>query len=156
MATMTSALCNSYKQEVLQGVHEAADVYKFVLIKNVGTGTYNASTTNAGTPGTGAPTTANVGTDEVATTGTYTAGGTTLSGFSATLQGSTAVLDFTAPAAFTSTTISADGLLIYNSTQANRAVAVYAFSGAPIVSTAGTFTITMPAVGSGTSLIRIA
>ncbi len=156
MATITSALCNSYKRELLEGIHNAADVYKFVLIKNSGTGTYNASTTNAGTPGTGSPTTANVGTDEVATTGTYTAGGTTLAGFSATLQGSTAVLDFTAPAAFTGTTISADGLLIYNSSQSNKAVATYAFSGAPIISTNGTFTVTMPAVGSGTSMIRIA
>lgn len=156
MATLTSALCNSYKQEILQGVHEAADVYKFVLINSAGTGTYGASTTNAGTPGTGSPTTANVGTDQVPTSGTYTAGGTTLTGFSATLQGSTAVLDFTAPAAFTSATISADGMLIYNSTQSNRAVAVYAFAGGPIVSTAGTFTITMPAVGAGTSMIRVA
>lgn len=156
MATMTSALCNTYKQEILQGVHLAADVYKFVLIKSAGTGTYNASTVGAGTPGTGSPSTSNVGTDEVATSGTYTAGGTTLSGFSATLQGSTAVLDFTAPAAFTSATISADGLLIYNSTRSNKSVAVYAFAGGPIVSTAGTFTITMPAVGSGTSMIRVA
>lgn len=82
MATMTSAVCNSYKQELLQGVHEAADVYKFVLIKSAGTGTYNKNTTNVGTPGTGSPTTANVGTDEVATSGTYTAGGITLSGSS--------------------------------------------------------------------------
>ena len=156
MATMTSAVCNSYKQELLQGIHEAADVYRFVLIRSAGTGTYNASTTNVGTPGTGSPTTSNVGTDEVATSGTYTAGGTTLSGYSVTLQGSTAVLDFTAPAAFTGATISADGLVIYNSSQSNRAVAVYAFAGSPIVSTNGTFTITMPAVGASTSLIRIA
>lgn len=156
MSTMTSALCNSYKQEILSGTHLAADVYKFVLIKSAGSGTYNASTTNAGTPGTGSPSTSNVGTDEVATTGTYTAGGTTLSGFSATLQGSTGVLDFTAPAAFTGTTISADGMVIYNSSKSNKMVAVYAFSGGPIVSTAGTFTITMPTVGSGTSMIRVA
>lgn len=156
MATMTSAVCNSYKQELLQGVHEAADVYKFVLIKSAGTGTYNKNTTNVGTPGTGSPTTANVGTDEVATSGTYTAGGITLSGYSVTLQTDTAVLDFTAPAAFTGATISADGLVIYNSTQGNKAVAVYAFSGSPIVSTNGTFTITMPVVGLSTSLIRIA
>lgn len=153
---MTSAICNSYKQEILQGVHEAADVYKFVLIKSTGTGTYNKNSTNAGSPGSGPPSTSNVGTDEVATSGTYTAGGTTLSGFSVTLQGDTAVLDFTAPAAFTGATISADGLVIYNSTQGNKMVAVYAFSGGPIVSTNGTFTISMPAVGASTSLIRIA
>jgi hypothetical protein len=155
MATITSALCNSYKQEVLRGEHDAADTYKFVLIKSNGTGTYNASTTNAGTPGTGSPTTSNVGTDEVATSGSYTAGGTTLTGYSVTLQGSTAVLDFTSPTAFTAATISADGLLIYNSSKTNKAVATYLFPGSPIVSTSGTFTITMPAVGSGTSLIRI-
>ena len=156
MATMTSAICNSYKQELLRGEHNAADVYKFVLIRNAGSGTYNKSTTNAGTPGTGSPTTANVGTDEVATSGTYTAGGTTLAGYSVTLQTDTAVLDFTAPAAFTGATISADGMLIYNSSQSNKAVAVYAFAGSPIVSTAGTFTVSMPAVGASTSLIRVA
>lgn len=156
MATMTSAVCNSYKQEILNGVHNSGDVYKFVLIKSAGTGVYNKSTTNAGTPGSGSPTTSNVGTDEVATSGTYTAGGTTLAGYSMTLQGDTAVIDFTAPAAFTSATISADGLLIYNSSQSNKAVAVYAFAGSPIVSTAGTFTVSFPAVGAGTSLIRIA
>lgn len=156
MATITSAVCNSYKTELLNGVHNTGDVYKFVLIKSTGTGTYNKSTTNAGTPGTGSPTTANVGTDEVATSGTYTAGGTTLSGYSVTLQTDTATLDFTAPAAFTSASISADGLLIYNSSQGNKAVATYAFAGSPIVSTNGTFTISMPAVGASTSLIRIA
>ena len=153
--TITSAICNSYKTEVLQGVHLAADVYKFVLIQSAGSGTYNKSTTNAGTPGTGSPTTANVGTDEVATTGTYTAGGTTLAGFSVTLQGDTACLDFTAPAAFTGTTISANGMLIYNSTRSNKAVATILFPSAPVVSSSGTFTISVPAVGSGTSLIRI-
>jgi hypothetical protein len=150
---ITTAICNTYKQEVLQGLHLAASTYKIALIKVAAAGTYGASVTNAGTPGTGAPTTANLGTDEAAGTG-YTSGGATLAGFSATLQTSTGCLDFTTPT-WTTSTISATGAMIYNSSVTNRAVACFDFGGT-ITSTAGTFTATMPAVGAATSLIRIA
>lgn len=150
---ITTAICNTYKQEVLQGLHLAANAYKIALIKVGHAGTYGAGVTNAGTPGTGAPTTANLGTDEVTGTG-YTAGGNTLSGFSATLQASTGCLDFTTTT-WTTSTISAVGAMIYNSSVANRALACFDFGGT-ITSTAGTFTATMPAVGAATSLIRIA
>lgn len=149
----TSALCNSYKTEILSGTHASGDVYKMALVKVAPAGTYNGSITNAGTPGSGAPTTANLGTDEVVGTG-YTSGGVTLAGFSATLQGSTGCLDFTAPS-WAASTISATGALIYNSSKSNKAVAYIDFGGT-ITSTAGTFQINMPAVGSGTSLIRVA
>jgi hypothetical protein len=46
--------------------------------------------------------------------------------------------------------------MIYNSSRSNRAVAVFAFSGAPIISTAGNFTVTLPAAAAATALIRIA
>ncbi|CAB4240908.1 hypothetical protein UFOVP228_72 [uncultured Caudovirales phage] len=150
---ITTAICNTYKQEVLQGLHLAASTYKIALIKVAAAGTYGAGVTNAGTPGTGAPTTANLGTDEAAGTG-YTSGGATLAGFSATLQTSTGCLDFTTPT-WTTSTISATGAMIYNSTVTNRSVACFDFGGT-ITSTAGTFTATMPAVGAATSLIRIA
>ena len=149
----TTALCNSYKQEVLQGLHLAANIYKMALIKVAPSTTFGASTTNAGTPGTSASSQANIGTDEAAGTG-YTSGGATLAGFSATLQTSTGCLDFTTPTWATST-ISATAGVIYNSSVSNRAVAVFDFGGT-ISSTAGTFTATMPAVGASTSLIRIA
>ncbi len=149
----TTAICNTYKQEVLQGLHLAASTYKIALIKVGAAGTYNASTTNAGTPGSGTPTTANLGTDEVTGTG-YTSGGNSLAGFSATLQTSTGCLDFTTPT-WTTSTISATGAFIYNSSVSNRAVAIFDFGGT-ITSTAGTFTATMPTVGASTSLIRIA
>ena len=151
---LTTSMANSYKTELFQGVHEAADVYKLVLIKVGHTGTYNASNTNGGTPGTGVPSATNIGTDEVAASGTYASGGLTLSGFSATLQGTTAVLDFTTPSA-TGATISAVGGVIINTTQSNKVVGCFDFGGT-ITSTNGTFTCTMPAVGSGTSLLRIA
>lgn len=150
----TTAVCNSYKTEVLQGLHLAANAYKIALIKAGATGTYGASVTNAGTPGTGAPVAnTNLGTDEVTGTG-YTSGGATLAGFSATLQSTTGCLDFTTPTWPTST-ISATGALVYNSSVSNRAVAVFDFGGT-ITSTAGTFTASMPTVGAATSLIRIA
>jgi hypothetical protein len=150
---ITTAVCNTYKQEALQGLHLAANTYKIALIKVGHTGTYGAGVTNAGTPGTGAPTTANLGTDEVTGTG-YTAGGNSLTGFSATLQTSTGCLDF-ATSTWATSTISAVGCMIYNSSVTNRSVSCHDFGGT-ITSTAGTFTATMPAVGAATSLIRIA
>lgn len=152
--SISNAMCNSYKTELFSGTHLAADVYKLVLIKVGATGTYDGTVTNGGTPGSGTPSAANIGTDEVAASGTYASGGLTLSGFSATLQGTTAVLDFTTPVA-TGATISAIGGVIINTTRSNKAVGTFTFGGT-ITSTAGSFTCTMPTVGSGTSLLRIA
>ena len=92
-------------------------------------------------------------TSEITGTG-YTAGGATLSGFSVTVDGTTAVLDFTDPT-WANSTITARGALIYNSTQSNKAVAVLDF-GADISSTNDTFTITFPAAAAATGLVRIA
>lgn len=147
---ITTATTSSYKREILAEL--AADVYKIALIKVGHTGTYGAATTNAGTPGTGAPTTANLGTDEVSGTG-YTSGGNTLTGFSVTGT-TTARLDFATPT-WPSSSISAVGAIIYNSSKSNKVVAVFDFSGT-ITSTGATFTANMPAVGDTTSLVRIA
>ena len=148
----TTAMANSFKLELFAGTHVAADVYKIALIKVGATGTYGAATTNVGTPGSGTPTTANLGTDEVTGTG-YTSGGATLTGYSATETGSVARVDFTSPT-WPSSTISATGAIIYNSSKANKVVAVFDFGGT-VSSTAGTFTATMPAVGDATSCLRI-
>lgn len=134
--------------------HINTDTYKIALIKTGHSGTYGAGTLNAGTPGTGSPTTSNLGTDECPASGTYSAGGIALTGFSVSLDTSTVILDFADPTAPTGATLSADGALIYNSSRTNKAVAVLSFSGAPIASTAGTFTITFPAVAAATGLIR--
>ena len=148
----TTAVCSSYKSDILQGTHASGDVYKMALIKVGASGTYGAATTNVGTPGSGTPSAANLGTDEVTGTG-YTSGGATLSGFSVTETGSVARLDFSSPS-WSTATISATGAIIYNSSKSNKAVAVFDFGGT-ITSTAGTFTATMPTVGDSTSLIRI-
>lgn len=151
---VSNAMANSYKTELFSGTHASGDVYKLLLLKVGASGTYDATLTNVGTPGSGAPSTSNVGTDECAATGGYTSGGVTLSGFSATLQGTTAVLDFTTPT-IPASTISAIGGVIYNSSKSNKVVGTFTFGGT-ISSSSGTFTATMPTVGSGTSLLRIA
>lgn len=135
---ITTTLCNSYKQEVLEGVHSSADTYKLALYTD-------AATLSAAT-------TAYSATNEVSGTG-YTAGGVELSGFTSGLSGSTAYVTFTDPA-ISNATITARGCLVYNSSKSNKAVACFDFGG-NITSTNGTFTIDLPAAGSS-ALVRIA
>jgi hypothetical protein len=135
---ITTAVCNSYKQEILEGVHASGDTYKIAL--------YTSSATL------GATTTAYSVTNEVSGAG-YDAGGISLSGFDSGLANGTAYITF-ADATWSSATISARGCLIYNSSKSNKAVAVFDFGG-DIVSTNGTFTVDLPDAGAS-ALIRIA
>jgi hypothetical protein len=137
--SITTAICNSFKQEILQGIHLAADTYKIALYSS-------AATLNKAT-------TAYSATNEVSGTG-YTAGGKALSGFATSLDSDTAILDFDDPS-WTSATITAAGALIYNSTRSNKAVASFSFGG-DISSTNGTFTAQIPAAAAATGLVRIA
>lgn len=137
---ITAALCNSFKQEILQGVHLAADTYKMALYTS-------AATLNK-------TTTAYAATNEASGTG-YTAGGQALSGFSVTLDGDTAILDWTTNPQWPAATITAAGALIYNASRSDKAVAVLDFGGG-ITSTNGAFTVLLPAPAAATGLIRIA
>lgn len=135
---ITTAICNSYKKEILQGVHAEGDTYKIALF------TSSASL--------GAATTAYSTTNEVSGAG-YTAGGKNLDTPSIDLSGGTAYLTFADPS-WTSATITARGCLIYNASKGNKAVAAYDFGG-DVVSVNGTFTVDLPAAGAS-SLVRIA
>lgn len=137
---ITSALCTSYKAEVLQGVHLPTDVYKIALFTSLAT--LGANTTTYST------------TNEVSGTG-YTAGGATLSGFSVSIDGTTAILDFTTDPSWVNATITANGAMIYNSTKSNKAVAIFAFGGDK-TSTNGTFTVSLPTADASNGLIRLA
>lgn len=141
---ITQALCTSFKVELLQGIHNfttsTGDVFKLAL--------YSSAATLDAT------TTAYTASNEVGNSGTYSAGGGTLTNVTPTSSGTTAFTDF-ADLSFTSATINARGALIYNSTDANRAVAVLDFGGDKI-STAGTFTIQFPAATASDAIIRIA
>ena len=140
---ITTAMCNSFKQELLGGVHDLdADTLKVALFKEDPTGTYGAATTNY----------SDMGADEA--TGTnYTAGGQSLDSGTITLSGNTAFVDF-ADEVFSNLTISADGALIYNASQGNKAVAVFDFGGT-VTSTSGDFTIVFPTNDASNAVIRI-
>jgi hypothetical protein len=137
---ITAAICNSFKQEILQGVHEASDEYMIALYPS--SATLSKATTAYSSSG------------EVANGNGYDTGGKLLVGFSVTLDGDTAILDWTTDPSWAAATITARGALIYNSSQSNKAVAVLDFGG-DISSTAGTFTVTLPAPAAATGLIRI-
>ena len=143
---ITTALCNSFKEELLGGVHDLdTDTIKIALIKDTPTGTYNKSTTNYSDV-TG-------DSDEVTGTG-YTAGGNTLTSPVISLDGDTAIVDF-ADTTWSTATISADGCILYNSSASNAAIAVIDFGGT-VTSTAGDFTVSFPTADASNAIIRIA
>ena len=141
---ITQAMCTSFKVELMQALHNftasSGNAFKLALYSSAAT--------------LGATTTAYSATNEVANSGSYSAGGGTLTNITPTSSSTTAFTDFD-DISFTSATINARGALIYNSTNANRAVAVLDFGGDKI-STAGTFTIQFPAATASDAIIRIA
>ena len=148
---ITQAMTTSFKVQILTGTHNfgtsvvrastAADTFKIALYTS--SASLDASTTAYTTSG------------EVASAGNYAAGGNTLSISQApTSTSTTAWLDF-ADTTWSNATITANGALIYNSTQADAAVAVLAFGGDK-TSTAGDFTIIFPTADSSNAIIRIA
>ena len=148
----TQAMCTSFKGELLTATHNfgasptragsTADTFKAALY--LASATVNASTTAYST------------TNEV--TGTnYTAGGATVTNATApATSGTTAYWTPSASITYTNVTLSTafDTMLMYNSTQSNKAVAVYTFGSQTI--TAGTFTLTMPTNDASTGLLRLA
>ena len=151
---ISQAMATSFKVEILDGIHNfgtgvirastAADVFKLALFTS--SATLSAATTAYTT----------TLSDEVSSSGTnYPQGGLTLTISQVpTSTGTTAWLDFD-DLTFPSATLTANGALIYNETQDNKAVAVLAF-GADKTSTAGNFTIQFPAAASTTAILRIA
>ena len=147
---ITQAMPTSFKVELLNGIHAfgttvsrgstAADTFKCALYTS--SASLDASTTVYST------------TNEVASTGGYSAGGNTLTTVAPTSSGTTAFTDF-ADTTWSTSTITANGALIYNSTQSDRAAAVLAF-GSDKSSSGGNFTIQFPAADASNAIIRIA
>ena len=148
----TQAMCTSFKSEILSGIHAlgttviragtGADTIKAALY--LASATVNASTTAYSVTG------------EVSGAG-YSAGGVTATNATApTSSGTTAY--WTPSASFTYTTVtlttSFDCVLVYNSTQSNKAISAHTFGAQTI--TAGTFVLSMPTNDASNALIRIA
>jgi len=142
---ITTAMCNSFKQELLGGVHDLdTDSLKIALIKSSPVGTYGAATTNYSDV---------TGNSDEATGTNYTAGGQVLDSAAISLSGTTAFVDF-ADEVFTDLTISADGAIIYNASQGNKAIAVFDFGGT-VTATSGDFTVVFPTADASNAVIRI-
>lgn len=150
MAGLTTAMPSSFKQEILEGVHDftlsTGGAMKLALVKHTPTGTYGAASVNY------SDITGN--SDEVSGTG-YSAGGLALTNVTPTLSTTTALTNFSGTIQWTTATINADGMMIYNSSKSNKAVAVCDFGGQQ-QSTAGTFTINMPVADATHAIVRIA
>ena len=144
--TISSAVCNSFKQQILVGTHNftatSGDDFKLAM--------YTSSASL------GAGTTAYASTNEISNTAgsAYSAGGKTIVSVTPALDGTVAVCDF-ADISFTSASFTTNGCLIYNDSQADKAVCVVAFGGDKTVSS-GTFTIQFPAAAASTAIVRIA
>ena len=149
---ITSAICSSFKQELLEGKHDfqtsgsGGHSFKIAL--------YTSSATL------GASTTAYSATNEITNTAgsAYTAGGAALTNTGVGLTSTTAFTDFS-DVQYTSASFTANGALIYNTTtdggsSTTNAVAVIAF-GSDKTATNGTFTIQFPANDSSNAIIRL-
>ena len=140
---ITSTLTSSFKKELLEGVHNfknsGGDTFKLAL--------YTSSATL------GASTTAFTTSEEVSGTN-YTSGGGTLTRVDPSIDGTTAITDFS-DLTFGTATVTARGCMIYNSSDSNKSVATIDFGGDK-TSTAGDFTIVFPAAAASTAIIRIA
>jgi len=143
---ISSAICNSFKQEILVATHDftssTGDTFKLAL--------YTSSATL------GAATTAYAATNEITNTAgsAYSAGGQDLTSTTPVLDSSTAVCDFN-DISWTSASFTANGCLIYNSSKSNKAVCAIAFGSDKTVTT-GTFTIQFPTADASNAIIRIA
>ena len=145
--TIASAICNTFKQEILVGTHNftasSGDTFNPAL--------YTSSASL------GAGTTAYVSTNEITNTAgsAYSAKGKAITSVTPALDGSVACCDF-ADISWTSASFTANGCLIFNDTVAgDPAVCVVAFGGDKTV-TSGTFTIEFPAADASNAIVRIA
>jgi hypothetical protein len=148
----TQAIATSFKVEALNGIHAfgttvvragtTKDSFKAALY--LVSATVNASTTAYSSTG------------EVTGAG-YSAGGVAVTnGTAPNSSGTTAFWTPSASIVYTAVTLSVafDAVLLYNSTQGDKAVSVHTFGSQTV--TAGTFTLTMPTNDASTGLLRLA
>jgi hypothetical protein len=148
MAFTGNYMCTSFKQQLLQGQHNFTNstghTFKLALYTN--SASFDASTTDY------------TATNESSGTG-YSAGGGTLTNVTPSTSGTTALTDFD-DLTFSSSSITARGALIYNSTTGGNSsttdsVVVLDF-GSDKTSSAGDFTIVFPTADASNAIIRIA
>ena len=139
---ITQAICTVFKQDLMSpGGNLAAQTLKCALYTNAATLDATTSVYITG--------------NEVSDSGTnYTTGGNTLTNVAISVDGTTAIFDAD-NVTFPNATISAQAALLYNSSNANAAIAVLDFGGVK-TSTNGTFELQFPTANASAGLIRIA
>jgi len=149
--SITSAVCSSFKSELLSGKHDfdssGGDTFKIAMFTS--SASLDATTTDYST--------SNEITNSSGTA--YTAGGKALTNQGVTLSSTTAYTDF-ADVSWTSASFTANGAMIYNTTtdggsSTTDAICVIAFGGDKTVSS-GTFTVQFPAAAATTAILRLA
>ena len=153
---IVSAICNSFKTEILTATHNftnATNTFKLALYSS------NSATLSKATTAWAAasdPTADPTDTYEVTTTGSgYTSGGNSLTSTTPALSGDTACCLFASTSWGSTASFTARGCLIYNSSASNKAVCVVNFGSDKTVTT-GTFTVEFPAQTAGNAIIQIA
>ena len=159
---ITSAICNSFKTEILQGGHNlntsgatpAGNAFKLALFTS--SATLSKSTTVYTAPADGGADPTNTHEVSTASSSNYPTGGNALTvTANPTLSGDTACIKFD-NSSFSNATFTANGCLIFNDSHSTDAsVCAVAFGGDKTVSS-GTFTIQFPAAAATTAIIRIA
>lgn len=134
---ITTSLCDTAKVGFLSGAFQASDTYALALYTSAAT--------------LGSSTTAYTSTNEVADGNGYTTGGQTLVGITYDLTNGTGSIDW-GNASWAASTITARGALLYRVGNGNPAIATFDF-GQDVSSFSGTFTVSIPATGTG--VIRI-
>ena len=150
MAFTGNFMCTSFKDELLEGVHDfrasGGDTFKIALYTN------SASFTAA--------TTAYTATNEITNTSgsAYVAGGGVLANVNPATSGTTAFTDF-ADETWSSASFTARGAMIYNTTPAhtytNPSVVILDF-GSDKTASNGDFTVVFPTADASNAIIRIA
>ena len=144
---ITSAICNSFKQEILEAEHNftASSGNTFNLALYDSSADLSKSTT------------AYTSSEEITNTSgsAYSAKGNALTSVTPVLSTDTAICDF-ADTSWTSASFTARGCLIFNdSHSSDAAVCAIDFGGDKTV-TSGTFTVEFPAAAASTAIIQIA
>lgn len=139
---ITSAVCNSFKVEVLTGTHNftasSGDTFKLALFTS--SASLDKSTTAYSTS------------NEVSGTN-YSAGGANLTSVTPVLSDDTAVCNFST-LTFSNVTVTARGCLIYNSSKSNKAVAVIDF-GSDQSASGSNFVVSFPTANATSAIVRI-
>lgn len=143
MAFSGNFVCDSFKQELFEGVHTfgtGGDQFKIALYDN--NASFNASTT------------AYTATNEVSASGTYSAGGGDLTSLPVTVSSNTVLIDFS-DISFTGVTFTPYGALIYNSSVSGNPAAFVLDFGGPKAALSETFTIVFPPYTLTQAFVRL-